>query len=41
LKWWRVQNGALTGGSTTEKIPHNYFLATNRLFQNFDLRLKL
>ncbi|MBL9190433.1 MAG: DUF1080 domain-containing protein [Opitutaceae bacterium] len=41
LKWWRVQDGALTGGSTTEKIPHNYFLATTRSFQNFDLRLKL
>ena len=40
-KWWRVQDGALTGGSTTEKIPHNYFLATTRSFQNFDLRLKL
>ena len=41
LKWWRVQDGALTGGSTTEKIPHNYFLATTRSFQNFDLRLQL
>jgi hypothetical protein len=41
LKWWRVQDGALTGGSLTEKIPHNYFLATSRSFQNFDLTLKL
>ena len=40
-KVWRVEDGALTGGSRTEKVPHNYFLATNRLFQNFDLRLKL
>ena len=40
-KWWRVQDGALTGGSTTEKIPKNFFLATTRSFQNFDLRLKL
>lgn len=40
-KWWRVQDGALTGGSTTEKIPHNCFIATTRSFQNFDLRLKL
>jgi putative heme-binding domain-containing protein len=40
-KWWRVQDGALTGGSTTEKIPRNFFLATTRSFQNFDLRLKL
>jgi len=41
LKWWRVEDGALTGGSTTEKVPHNHFLATKRSFQNFDLRLKL
>ena len=40
-KWWRVQDGALTGGSTTEKVPKNFFLATTRSFQNFELRLKL
>ena len=40
-KWWRVQDGALTGGSLTEKVPHNYFLATKRSFQNFDLKLRL
>ncbi len=41
LKWWRVADGALTGGSTTEKVPRNFFLATTRSFQNFDLRLQL
>jgi hypothetical protein len=41
LKWWRVQDGAITGGSTTEKVPKNSVLATTRSFQNFDLRLKL
>jgi hypothetical protein len=41
LKWWRVQDGCLTGGSTTEKVPRNFFLATTRSFQNFDLRLRL
>lgn len=41
LKWWRVQDGLLTGGSATEKIPRNFFLATTRSFQNFDLRLQL
>jgi hypothetical protein len=40
-QWWRVQDGALTGGSTTEKIPRNFFLATTRSFQNFELRLKI
>lgn len=40
-KWWRVENGLITGGSTTEKIPRNFFLATTRSFQNFDLRLQI
>lgn len=40
-KWWRVADGALTGGSTTEKVPRNFFLATTRSFQNFDLRLQI
>jgi len=40
-KWWRVQDGLITGGSTTEKIPRNFFLATVGSYQNFDLRLKL
>lgn len=41
VKWWRVRDGALTGGSLTEKIPHNFFLATRKSYQNFDLRLQL
>ena len=40
-KWWRVQDGLITGGSMTEKVPRNFFLATTRSFQNFDLKLKL
>jgi hypothetical protein len=40
-KWWRVEEGAITGGSTTEKVPRNFFLATAKSYQNFDLRLKL
>jgi hypothetical protein len=40
-KWWRVQNDALTGGSLSEKVPRNFFLATTKSYQNFDLRLQL
>lgn len=40
-KWWRVENGLITGGSATEKVPRNFFLATTRSYQNFDLRLQL
>jgi hypothetical protein len=41
LKWWRVEDGAITGGSKTEKVPRNFFLATTKSYQNFDLRLRL
>jgi putative heme-binding domain-containing protein len=40
-KIWRVEDGIITGGSTTEKIKHNDFISTKRSFQNFDLRLKI
>jgi hypothetical protein len=37
---WRIENGALVGGSLTETVPHNDFLATLQTFKNFDLRLQ-
>jgi putative membrane-bound dehydrogenase-like protein len=40
-KMWWVEDGAITGGSRTEKITANYFIATKRSFQNFELRLKI
>ena len=39
-KTWRVEDGAFVGGSLTEKVPHNEFLATKKEFGNFELRLK-
>jgi putative heme-binding domain-containing protein len=38
---WRVEDGCITGGSTTEKIPKNFFIHTQRSFQNFELKLKI
>lgn len=38
-KLWRVQDGAITGGSLTETIELNEFLCTAREFTNFVLRL--
>ena len=38
---WRVEDGVITAGSLTEKVPHNSFIATKRSFHNFDLRLKI
>ena len=39
--WWRVEDGEIRGGSATVKVPKNFFLATEKSYQNFDLRLKL
>jgi putative heme-binding domain-containing protein len=38
---WRVEDGLITGGSTTDKIPKNFFISTQRSFQNFELKLKI
>lgn len=41
LKTWRIENGAIVGGSLTETVPHNDFLVTTGSYGNFILRLKL
>jgi putative membrane-bound dehydrogenase-like protein len=38
---WRVEDGMITGGSLTEQIAHNDFLATKKSYGNFELRLKI
>lgn len=38
---WRVEDGCITGGSTTDKIPKNFFISTRKSFQNFELKLKI
>ena len=40
-KIWRVEDGMITGGSTTEKCKENVFICTKKSFQNFDLKLKI
>lgn len=39
-KTWRIENGALVGGSLENKVPHNEFICTERQFTNFVLRIK-
>lgn len=36
---WRIEDGAIVGGSLTEPVPQNEFLATTREFGDFVLRL--
>lgn len=38
---WRVEEGAITAGSLTQRVPRNEFLATKKSYQNFELRLKI
>jgi hypothetical protein len=40
-KIWRVADGCISGGSLTEKVARNEFLATKKSYANFDLRLKI
>src|SRR5690606_12382195 len=40
VKTWRIEDGALVGGSLTEKVPHNEFLSTRSSYSNYILRVK-
>ncbi|MFM7101477.1 MAG: DUF1080 domain-containing protein [Verrucomicrobiota bacterium] len=37
---WRIEQGVIVGGSLTQTVPRNEFLATDRAFTNFVLRLQ-
>ena len=39
-KTFRIQDGAIVGGTMKEKIPRNEFLCTTRNYTNFILTLK-
>src|SRR6266849_3027263 len=39
-KTWRLADGAIVGGSLTEKVPRNEFLATKKEYGDFVLTLK-
>jgi hypothetical protein len=40
-RMWRVEKGALVGGTLSTTVSHNDFLCTTREYANFDLRLKV
>lgn len=37
---WRIEDGALVGGSLTEKVPHNEFISTEKSYADYVLKLK-
>ncbi|HXG49390.1 MAG TPA: PVC-type heme-binding CxxCH protein, partial [Methylomirabilota bacterium] len=41
LTIWRVEDGCLTGGSLTETVKQNEFLASTRDYTNFIIRFKI
>lgn len=40
-KWWRVEDGMITGGSLTETVPFNTFLSSTKSYGNFNLSFKI
>ncbi|WP_031527209.1 3-keto-disaccharide hydrolase [Dyadobacter crusticola] len=40
VKTWKIEDGAITGGSLAETVPHNEFLCTKKPYGNFDLKVK-
>ncbi|MEO5914281.1 MAG: PVC-type heme-binding CxxCH protein [Luteolibacter sp.] len=40
-KWWKVEDGMITGGSLTETVPFNTFIASAKAYGDFDLSYKL
>jgi len=40
VKSFRIQDGAIVGGTLRDKVPRNEFLCTRKSYSNFELRLK-
>src|SRR5688500_5513653 len=40
LNTWRIEDGAIIGGSLEQTVPHNDFLCTRVSYSDFVLRLK-
>ena len=38
-KTWKVEDGAITGGSLTDTVPRNEFLCTTKSYENFELKV--
>ncbi len=41
LKIFRIEKGAIVGGTLKEKIAHNEFLCTKKTYKNFILMLEV
>ena len=41
VQWWRVEDGAIVGGSMKENIPHNTFITPAKRYGDFELLLQV
>lgn len=41
LDWFRIEDGAIVGGTLEKKIPNNEFLCTEKRYGDFELTLKV
>ena len=41
LQWFRIEDGAIVAGSLKEKVPHNEFLCTKKIYSDFELKLEV
>lgn len=39
--WFRIEDGCIVAGDLEQKIPHNFFLCTERVFGDFELTLEM
>lgn len=39
-KTWRIEEGAIVGGSLDEKVPRNEFLCTTKTYGDFELKVR-
>ena len=39
--WWKVEDGAIVGGSLEKPVPHNTFITFAKRYGNFEMRLKV
>jgi len=41
LRWFRIEDESIVGGSLEREIPHNMFLCTTKEYEDFELKLEI
>jgi putative membrane-bound dehydrogenase-like protein len=40
-KWWKIEEGMITGGSLLEEVPFNTFITSDKSYGNFELSYRI